>query len=49
MIFDEWQIAAACIFHARNLMPLNLAQRAGLRKCDMGNWVAREEMIGGVE
>jgi len=27
-------------------MLLNLVQRAGLRKCDMGNWVAREEMIG---
>jgi hypothetical protein len=29
-------------------MLLNLEQRAGLRKCDMGNWVVREEMIGGV-
>ena len=27
-------------------MLLNLAQRAGLRKCDMGNWVVREEMNG---
>lgn len=27
-------------------MLLNLAQPAGLRKCDMGNGVACEEMIG---
>lgn len=30
-------------------MPLNLAQRSGLRKCDMGNWVAREGVIVGFE